>query len=88
MAKSRKKKSHGTPDQEQAPEAARRGCRRSSSGSPRPSAPDVPGWVPPVLFGVLTLFLFREFVFSDQMLFRSDTLGLGYVARALYAHAL
>jgi hypothetical protein len=37
---------------------------------------------------VLTLALFREFVFSDQMLFGNDTLGLGYVARAFYAQAL
>jgi hypothetical protein len=36
----------------------------------------------------LTLFLFRAFVFSDQMLFGSDTLGLGYVARDFYADAL
>jgi hypothetical protein len=51
-------------------------------------APSVPVWLPPTLFVVLTLVLFREFVFSDRMLFGNDTLGLGYVARAFYAHAL
>jgi hypothetical protein len=48
----------------------------------------IPMWVPPTLFGVLTIFLFREFVFSDRMLVGSDTLSLGYVARAFYAGAL
>ena len=47
--------------------------------------PSVPSWLPPTLFAGLTLLLFRTFVFSNQMLFGSDTLGLGYVARALYA---
>jgi hypothetical protein len=41
-----------------------------------------------VLFIALGLFVFREFVFSDRMLFGGDTLGLGYVARAFYADAL
>ncbi len=41
-----------------------------------------------MFFVVLGLFVFRAFVFSDQMLFGSDTLGGGYVARAFYAEAL
>ena len=49
---------------------------------------DLPGWVPPVVFGVLTIALFRAFVFSDEMLYGGDTLALGYAARALYADAL
>ncbi len=48
----------------------------------------VPGWLPPVLYGVLTLFLFRRFVISGEMLFGMDTLSLGYMARAFYAEAL
>src|SRR5688500_11159305 len=51
-------------------------------------APHIPKWLPPALFVVLTLVLFREFVFTDRMLFGGDTLGLGYVARAFYASAL
>jgi hypothetical protein len=37
---------------------------------------------------VLALLLFRAFVFSHDMLFGSDTLSLGYVARAFYAEQL
>jgi hypothetical protein len=48
----------------------------------------VPGWAAVVVFAVATLLLFREFVFSDVMLFGSDTLALGYMARAFYADAL
>ncbi len=51
-------------------------------------SPSVPRWLPAALFAGLTLVLFREFVFSDRMLFGNDTLGLGYVARAWYADAL
>jgi hypothetical protein len=58
--------------------------------STRPTADSVglPRWLPPALLGVITLLLFREFVFSDQMLYGGDTLSLGYMARAFYAEAL
>ena len=48
----------------------------------------IPGWVPPLLYGAVTLFLFREFVFSRDMLYGSDTLALGYMAREFYANAV
>ncbi len=48
----------------------------------------VPGWTAPVLYAVVTVILFRDFVFSDQMLVGQDTFSLGYVARAFYADAL
>ncbi len=48
----------------------------------------IPPWVPAVLYGVVTLFLFREFVFSRDMLFGTDTLALGYMAREFYASAM
>lgn len=48
----------------------------------------IPRWFPPVLYAVVTLFLFRKFVFSDAMLLGFDTQGLGYMARAFYADAL
>jgi hypothetical protein len=60
----------------------------SPSAAPAGGAPGISLWVPATLFVVLTLVLFREFVFSDRMLFGNDTLGLGYVARAFYAQAL
>jgi len=54
------------------------------------SAPGVqiPSWLPPVLYGAVTLFLFREFVFSRDMLFGSDTLALGYMVREFYHDAV
>jgi hypothetical protein len=63
---------------------------RSEQKSPAAASgpPVIPTWLPPTLFAVLTVVLFREFVFSDRMLFGGDTLGLGYVARAFYAQAL
>ncbi|MEK9500172.1 hypothetical protein [Gaopeijia maritima] len=48
----------------------------------------LPAWLPPVVYAVVTLVLFRAFAFSDAMLFGSDTQGLGYMARAFYAEAL
>ncbi len=47
-----------------------------------------PPWAAPLLFAVLTTFLFREFIFSGDMLFGSDTLALGYTARLFLAEAL
>lgn len=49
---------------------------------------ELPPWLPAVVYAVVTLVLFRGFVFSDQMLFGADTEGLGYMARAFYAEAL
>ncbi len=65
--------------------------KKARKAAPRPepeATPRIPGWLPAALFIALTLLLFREFVFSDRMLFGGDTLGLGYVARAFYAQAL
>ena len=59
-------------------------------GSESVSAPrrSMPSWLPPFLYGFVTLFLFRDFVFSRDMLYGSDTLALGYMAREFYANAL
>ena len=48
----------------------------------------VAAWLPPVIFAVITVALFRAFVFTDEMLYGGDTLSLGYAARSLYAEAL
>ena len=48
----------------------------------------LPLWLPPIVFALLTAFLFRDFIFSDQMLAGSDTQGMGYVVRQLFAEAL
>ncbi|MDH5760883.1 MAG: YfhO family protein [Gemmatimonadota bacterium] len=73
---------------------ADRGARHGSA-APTPSTgkstshePGLAWWVPGAVFVVLAGYLFREFVFSDRMLVGSDTLGLGYMARAFYAHAV
>lgn len=47
-----------------------------------------PKWLPPVLYGAVTLLLFRKFVFSGEMLVGQDTLSLGLVARDFFAQAL
>ncbi len=64
--------------------------KRSPSRSPTVSggAPAIPGWLPWALFLGLTVFLFRAFIFSDAMLYGSDTLAAGYVGRSIYATAL
>ena len=56
--------------------------------NPTAGSNNLPSWIPAALFGGLTLFLFRSFIFTDQMLVGNDTLSLGYVARAFYADAL
>ena len=63
---------------------------RAAESAPvlRPGSPEVPRWLPPALFALLTVILFRLFVFSDGMLLGSDTLSLGYVARLFYANQL
>ena len=42
----------------------------------------LPRWLAPVLYGAVTLLLFRKFVFSGSMLYGSDTLALGLVGVA------
>jgi hypothetical protein len=47
-----------------------------------------PRWLPAVVYGAVTLLLFRKFVFSGQMLLGQDTLSLGFMARDFFAQAL
>ncbi len=70
-----------------------KGSKKRAPSAPRVSAapvtPGVPRWLPVTLFAVLTVLLFRAFVFSHAMLYGGDTLlGGGYVARAFYASQL
>lgn len=48
----------------------------------------LPGWFAPALYGLVTIVLFREFIFSLANLLGTDTVALGYFARSLYTHAL
>lgn len=41
-------------------------------------------YLPLILFSILTLFLFRDFIFSDQMLYGSDTIEAGVMFRTFY----
>jgi hypothetical protein len=66
------------------PEKPKRVAPTQASGPER----TIPSWLPPALYGMVALFLFREFVFSRDMLFGSDTLALGYMAREFYANAM
>ncbi len=65
-------------------------AKRSSTGARRPPAVDawLPGWAPFVIFGMLALLLFREFVISNGMLFGTDVIALGYFARHFYAEMI
>jgi hypothetical protein len=83
MAQRRKRKGEAG---ERADAAAR--AAQSGPAPPPTDFPGIPSWLPAAVFLGLTAILFRRFIFSDQMLFGGDTLGLGYVARAFYADAL
>lgn len=64
--------------------APERGTRGASTGS----TPTLPRWTAWILFPGLGVVLFAPFVFSDAMLFGTDTLASGYHGRALYADAM
>ncbi|MGI9626207.1 MAG: hypothetical protein ACR2QM_05170 [Longimicrobiales bacterium] len=49
---------------------------------------EIPSWAPALLFVLATVVLFGKFIFSREMLFGHDTLGLGYMARAFFAERL
>ncbi len=87
MARAKKRRARGA----EGAAAAEQGVERRARGRVRvASVPDVqlPRWVPPVLFAMLTLMLFSTFVFSSRMLFGADTITLGYMAREFYAEAV
>jgi len=69
---------------DRSPRVTDAGQQSSTEGASLP----IPKWLPPVLYGLVVLWLFRDFVFSDHMLYGSDTLSLGYMARKFYADAL
>ncbi len=61
---------------------------KGSTGDLPSSGSRIPGWLPPAIYALATMILFRKFVFSGEMLFSSDTISLGYMARAFFAEAL
>lgn len=82
-----KKKSSAAGEKKEKSGSTSAGARPSGGFRP-PSIPEIPVWLPPTLYAALAIFLFRDFVFSDQMLVGGDTLSLGYQVRELYAQAL
>ncbi len=62
-----------------------KGTSRSTITSKSEGREWLPGWAPYVVFVVLALFLFREFLVSDGLLFGTDVMTLGYFARHWYA---
>jgi hypothetical protein len=65
-----------------------KGSAAPPGAPPTHPAPPIPPWLPPVVYGAVTLLLFRSFVFSGDMLLGQDTLSLGYMAREFFAQAL
>jgi hypothetical protein len=82
------KKRTEVPKAERASTQERIGKRARPGAGSTDGFPSIAWWLPAAVFIGLTLLLFREFVFGDQMLVGQDTLGLGYTARAFYADAL
>lgn len=85
-AKRRRNRKRAAKPRGEKPSARKRARSRAPATSVGP--PTLPGWLPWTLFLGLTVFLFRAFIFSDAMLYGSDTLSGGYVGRAIYAGAL
>ncbi|MGD2123437.1 MAG: hypothetical protein PVJ76_16915, partial [Gemmatimonadota bacterium] len=90
MAMGKRKKTakgeNGPPGPEGRGAGSARGGGTSSQG--REGDFTVPRWLPAVLYGAVTILLFRKFVFSGEMLLGQDTLSLGFVARNFFAQAL
>src|SRR5688572_30345498 len=57
--------------------------KRQTSRSPAPPS-EIPAWLPPVVYALVTIILFREFFFGGARLLGTDTLELGYFARNFY----
>lgn len=49
-----------------------------------PSLNDIPRWLPPIVFTLITVVLFRDFILGAGKLLGVDTLALSYFARNFY----
>lgn len=86
MARGRRQKNREGGGAASAPQSR----ARPEGAAKTPGAPGqgLPRWLPAAAYALVTIVLFRDFIVSDGMLFGSDTLSLGYVARAFYAEAV
>lgn len=57
-----------------------------SSSAPNRETGSLPGWVPPVVFALLTLVVFRRYIFSPPgtMLIGNDTIAAGVMMRSFF----
>lgn len=87
MAKMDRKDSMGSPGSGTNPDSA---SAEPGSGSWTGTAgmAGLPLWAVALAYAAVTVFLFRSFVFSSDMLYGSDTMALGYMARAFLAEEL
>ena len=73
---------------------ATRGGARAAYASNGEGGPDrvepvaLPKWLPAVVFAAVTVVLFRSFLFTDLLLYGSDTFAMGYMARIFFAQQL
>lgn len=61
---------------------------RATTQPAPPREERLPGWLAPALYAVVTLILFREFIFGLKEILGTDTIALGYFARNFYTHFL
>jgi hypothetical protein len=67
---------------------------RAPGGAGTDAGPDrvepvaIPKWLPAVVFAAVTVVLFRSFLFTDLLLYGSDTFAMGYMARIFFAEQL
>ncbi len=65
--------------------ARRAGKPPSAASSARVvTAAELPRWLPPLVYALVTIILFRETVFTGARLLGTDTQALGYFARNFY----
>ncbi len=70
-----------TPDRPDRPDRPGRGGRPLAPAD-RPER--LPRWLPPAVYALMALLLFREFIFGGANLLGMDTLALAYFARDFY----
>lgn len=69
-------------------DTVRRG-ERTRAGRPattRAAADTLPAWVAPVVYALVTMFIFREAVFAGATLLGTDSYALSYFARSFYTN--
>lgn len=58
--------------------------KRAPSTRTEPGLNDIPRWLPATVFALITIVLFRGFIFGKTSLLGTDTMALSYFARQFY----